>query len=267
MVSRVSTQSDDAARKKARRDYMRAYRERPGVRERELREQRQADLFNREANRVRWNAHNQTEERKQARAAWYQANRERILAVQKMRRDYVAKFGKLPEGYRFEDDSMRKSLRTGKDCYAAFRGKVAREIKRKEASDRRAQKDWELWNSYNAKFGELKFFEGDPRLRKTLMQESLATGQDLLADRREDHARRMAAKRDSKPVEKRPFDAEREAALTWLIKKRMLAEGSCDLPWQSYFDFRERNACERLTANDLRYAGQYTSCPLPPRKF
>ena len=57
-------------------EYMREYRQRPGVRERELGNKREYDAFHRRQNRARWQRRN--EERKAAKAAWYRRSVERI---------------------------------------------------------------------------------------------------------------------------------------------------------------------------------------------
>jgi hypothetical protein len=62
-----------------------------------------------------------------------------------------------------------------------------------------------------------------------------------------------------------PFTAKDERGYTHWIKKRRLFEGACDLRWQEYFEFRQANKCDQLTANDRRYAAQYASCAVPKR--
>jgi hypothetical protein len=62
-----------------------------------------------------------------------------------------------------------------------------------------------------------------------------------------------------------PFTAQKESAMTKLIKGGGLVEGHCHLPWGEYFAFREKNDCEALTKADREYAGAYSSCKVPGR--
>ena len=64
----------------------------------------------------------------------------------------------------------------------------------------------------------------------------------------------------------RPITAQTEARYTGLIKNRQLYEGACELSWPMYFVFRKEHAGEvaPLTADDLAYAGLWTSCAIRP---
>jgi hypothetical protein len=65
-------------------EYMRAYRKRPGVRERELKRKREYDQSHRAENRKRWAKSNKR--RKKAKAAWYQANAKRLAEERRIKR-------------------------------------------------------------------------------------------------------------------------------------------------------------------------------------
>lgn len=56
---------------------------------------------------------------------------------------------------------------------------------------------------------------------------------------------------------------EIEKICTGLIKSRKLFEGACELPWASYFEYREAHPdeCSSLTPDDLAYVQQWTSVP------
>ena len=51
-----------------------------------------------------------------------------------------------------------------------------------------------------------------------------------------------------------------------LIKNRKLYEGACELPWPSYFEYRDAHPdeCKPLTPDDLAYVGQWTSAGPDP---
>lgn len=264
--------------------YMREYRKRPGVRERELRDKREYDLWHREQNRARWRRRNET--RKDAKAAWYRANAERIAADHKTRRDYVAKFGKVPKRYIFTIADMAKALSAGHDpgwladLRASWKRGAKDRAKRAAATRKRRKADDAVWTAYGERFGEIYGVISGRDYR--LMAKSVKDGVDHLAKRRaEDAARheefeREHAANDAKLYEairheaerqakaEGPFSAKTERAYTRLIKNRKLFEGACYLRWPEYFEFRNANKCARLTANDLRYAGQYTVCPTKP---
>jgi hypothetical protein len=263
-------------------EYMREYRKRPGVRERERREKRWYDLFHQDENRARWRRRN--EERKAAKAEWYRRSAERIAKGRKTRRDYVAKFGRKPKGYIFTIDDMRKALDTGHDpawlaeMRASWKRGAKDRAKRSAATRKQLRAQRALIAAYEERFGEFSGFFNDRLLRK-----SLKDGVDHLADRR---AQDAASQEQSEPehdanvakfyddisceAERRakaegPFSAKTELAYTRLIKNRKLFEGSCQLRWAEYFEFRQANKCARLTANDRRYADQYSSCAVPQR--
>jgi hypothetical protein len=271
-------------------EYMREYRKRPGVRERELRNKREYDLFHRQQNRARWRRRN--EERKAAKAAWYRRSAKRISKDRKTKRGYLAKFGRVPKGYIFTIADMREALDTGNDPFAdlrtAWREGAKRGAKQGAATRKQLRAQRALMAAYEERFGDIYgwFTRRDYRL----MAKSLKEGVDHLADRRAKQEAASAAEADGegqaereakdaeimeaikRDAERRagaspegPFSAKTERAYTRLIKKRKLFEGSCELRWQEYFEFRDANKCPRLTANDLRYAGQYTVCPAPKR--
>jgi hypothetical protein len=100
-------------------EYMREYRRRPGVRDRELRNKREYDVFHQAENRARWQRRNQ--ERKAAKAEWYLHNAKRIAKARKTKRDYVAKFGPVPKNYICTVADMAKALRLGRDPFAGLR--------------------------------------------------------------------------------------------------------------------------------------------------
>ena len=263
-----------------RNAYMREYRQRPAVRERILAAKRESDRWNRGKNRARWNAHNKKPKRRRARRAWYVANRARILANSKTKRDYVAKFGEPPKRFVLSLDLMAKSLHTGRDAYGAWRKHLAggrkravatRKANSKEHAKRRAE--FKLYRSYVERFGPLAFFEYT-RANLALVQKSLRTGKDaLIWERRKvakDTARSLRRRAETRAKEETrsakqevtPFTTDDECGYTSLVKKRRLREGACDLRWSDYFAFREANKCERLTANDMRYLSQWTGCPI-----
>jgi hypothetical protein len=182
-------------------EYMRAYRKRPGVRERELRNKREYDAFHQAENRARWQRRNR--KRKAAKAEWYQHSAKRIAKDRKTKRNYVAKFGPVPKRYIITVADMAKALRTGRDPFADLRA---------------------AWKAGAATRRRLRKEAGDAS-----------------------------------------FTAKDEVDYTQMIKDRKLFEGACDLRWPEYFEFRQANKCARLTANDLRYAGQYTSCAVLKR--
>jgi hypothetical protein len=261
-------------------EYMREYRKRPGVRERELRDKREYDVFHQAENRARWRRRN--EERKAAKAAWYRRSAERIAKDRKTRRDYVARFGRVPKGYIFTIADMAKALRTGHDPFASLRASWKRgakdRAKRGAATRKQRKADRVIWDAYNERFGEFNWLTNSI-LR--LMRKSLKDGIDHLAQERAKADARMkeneaghdeimaAIKRDAErqagASPEGPFSAKDERKYTGLIKHRRLFEGACELRWQEYFEFRDANKCDRLTANDLRYAGQYTAPPAPKR--
>jgi hypothetical protein len=261
-------------------EYMHEYRKRPGVRERERREKRWYDLFHQDENRARWKRRNET--RKVAKAAWYQSSANRIAKDRKTRRDYVARFGRKPKGYIFTIVDMAKALSTGHDPFADLRASWKRgakdRAKRAAATRKQNKAARAIWNAYNERFGEFGWLTNST-LR--LMRKSLKDGIDHLIEERAKADARMqenkaghdeimeAIKREAErqgKVSSGPFAAKDERAITKLIKNRKLFEGACELPWPEYFEYREANKCPRLTANDLRYAGQYTDdCPAPER--
>jgi hypothetical protein len=254
-------------------EYMREYRKRPGVRERLLREKREYDLFHRPQNRARWRRRN--EERKAAKGAWYQRSAERIAQDRKTRRDYVAKFGRVPKGYVFTVADMAKALRTRRDPFASLRAAWKAGAKRgaKQGAATRKQRKAEraLIAAYQERFGDIDGWT--TRRDYRLMAKSLKEGVDHLADRRVRAAARenapsfaeLAKAELAKLPPPPPFSAKDELAYTRLIKNRKLFNGACELCWPEYFEYRAANKCARLTANDLRYAGQYTACAAPKR--
>jgi hypothetical protein len=254
-------------------EYMREYRKRPGVRERELRNKREYDLWHREANRARWRRRNA--ERKTAKAAWYRRSAERIAKDRKTRRDYVTRFGRVPKRYIFTIADMRKALDTGNDPFASLRAAwkagAKRGAKQRAATRKQRKAHKAIWAAYQKMFPRKGGFWG--WYSDALIRKSLKTGRDYMKEAQEAQGkanekaaaewRQFQAEKAAQPLP--AFTAKNEAVYTRTIKNRKLFEGACDLRWQEYFEFRDANKCDRLSANDLRYAGQYTVCPAPKR--
>ncbi len=258
---------------------MRRYRQRPGVRDRELERKRDYDAFFRAENRARWKAHNEKPKRRRAKAAWYKANAARIAAERKTRKDYAAKFGPVPKGYVIPLEDLAASVRTGRDKLAGLRKRLAAASRRRSATmkanakvntkarkERREQQ--KIYKSFVEKFG---YFEGF--VNYALMRKSLKTGHNHLVDENARIAALHEKHQREHPEEFQPLDsakaftAETERDMTNFIKKRRLFEGACNLPWADYFAFREANKCARLTVGDERYAGLYSSCAIPQKKI
>jgi hypothetical protein len=262
--------------------YMRQYRQRPGVRDRELRNKREYDLFHRDQNHARWKRRNQ--ERKDQKADWYQRNVERIAQDRQTRRDYIAKFGRVPKSYIFTIAQMADALRTGNDPFADLRASWKRgakdRAKRAAATRKQRKADNATWDAYVERFGDFDWINTSI-IR--LMRKSLKDGTDHLTKQRAEAAAhheqweseraanvakvqeaiRHSAERQAKA--EGPFSAKTERAYTKLIKTRKLFEGACELRWPEYFEYRDANKLKPLTANDRRYAAQYSSCALPRR--
>jgi hypothetical protein len=255
---------------------MRAYRQRPGVRERELANKREYDAFHQAENRARWQRRNQ--ERKDSKAEWYARSAERIAKDRKTRRDYIAKYGRVPKAHRwwFKIADMRKALDTGNDPFAdlrtAWREGAKRGAKQGAATRKRDREHRALWEAFLKRFGPDSATLADAKIYR-LMRKSLKDGHNHVAD---EYARREArnepgvirfretlAEMAAQPLP--AFSAKDERDYTRMVKKRKLFEGACDLRWPEYFEYRQANSCARLTANDLRYAGQYTACAAPKR--
>ena len=97
------------------------------------------------------------------------------------------------------------------------------------------------------------------------IQSALKTGKDhpLLIGIKKENARNHAkAKAELAAEHAAPFTPELEKHYTARVKNRRLIEGDCQRPWQNYFDYRAMHASDvaPLTAQDLAYAGQWTSC-------
>lgn len=100
------------------------------------------------------------------------------------------------------------------------------------------------------------------------MAVALKTGNDhpVMIERRKENARNAAAYDARLAAEHaQPFTPELEKDFTAIIKDRLLIEGDCDRPWQSYCDYRAAHPkeVEPLNEADLAYAGQWTACALP----
>jgi len=247
-------------------EYMREYRKRPGVREREY------DYFHRAENRARWQRRNA--ERKAAKADWYQHSAKRIAKDRKTKRDYVAKFGRVPKRYIFTVADMAGALRTGHDprwladTRAAWKAGAKRGAKQGAATRKRRRKEDAEWLAYRKMFPSSSPYG---LIDRALVRKSLKTGHDHLTEERERFRKKHETVWKPPAVDPRkapppePFTAKDEAGYTRWIKKRRLFEGACDLRWQEYFEFRQANKCDRLTVNDRRYVALYASCAVPKR--
>jgi len=97
----------------------------------------------------------------------------------------------------------------------------------------------------------------------SLMASSLKSGVDECASLRratEERIKRLDEEHAAFLLQ--PIKAETEREYTALIKQRQLYEGACNLSWPMYFQFREEHADDvvPLSADDIAYAGSWTSC-------
>jgi hypothetical protein len=100
------------------------------------------------------------------------------------------------------------------------------------------------------------------------MCRAVATGidQPIMIKQRKIVARNIAKHEAELAAEHaQPFTSKLEKHYTRRIKNRLLIEGDCERPWQSYFAYREAHFhdVEPLTDDDLKYAGLWTSCAIP----